>query len=148
MQPHYSGEARMKYIPKTNDTLVLRTDFSDEAAWESISAAILEPQGDFRAYVELVSDQEFDGVTAERLLSLFPEDPKRTFIFVVDRMALVHPDHPILVVDLYTEPGQTFRVIPSAMWGVENNLSICNMDFGEFVDAADQDGIFRGIPMN
>ena len=29
--------------------------------------------------------------------------------------------------------------------GVENNLSISNMDFYEFADNADADGIFRGF---
>jgi hypothetical protein len=57
-----------------------------------------------------------------------------------------HPDLPILVVDLYDDPGRTFRVIPSEMWGVENKLSIANMGFEEFADAVDGDGIFRGFP--
>jgi hypothetical protein len=39
-----------------------------------------------------------------------------------------------------------FRVIPSQMWSVENNLSIANMDFFEFADAVGDDGIFRGFP--
>ncbi len=67
-------------------------------------------------------------------------------MFIVDRIALTHPEHPILVVDLYTEPGRTFRVIPAEMWAVENNLSIVNMDFFEFADYVDQDGIYRGFP--
>jgi len=69
-----------------------------------------------------------------------------TFVFIVDHIALTHPDHPIQVVDLYTEPGRVFRVIPSEMWAVQNNLSIANMDFEDFADAVDQDGIFRGFP--
>jgi hypothetical protein len=32
------------------------------------------------------------------------------------------------------------------MWSVENNLSIANMGFEEFVDAADPNGTYRGIP--
>ena len=47
---------------------------------------------------------------------------------------------------MYDEPGRTFRVIPSEMWSVENNLSIANMDFAEFADAVDEDGVFRGFP--
>jgi hypothetical protein len=47
--------------------------------------------------------------------------------------------------DMYHDPGRTFRVIPSEMWGVENNLSLSNMDFFEFADAADEDGVFRGF---
>jgi uncharacterized protein DUF6924 len=32
------------------------------------------------------------------------------------------------------------------MWSVENNLSIANMDFDEFADAVDQDGVYRRFP--
>jgi hypothetical protein len=49
---------------------------------------------------------------------------------------------------LYTEPGRTFRVIPGEIWGVENNLSLANMDFAEFADSTDRDGLFRGFPEN
>ena len=136
----------MKPIPETENALVLRTDFSGDAAWESICAAIREPVGDFQAYVDFVSDPAYDGITTEQLLSLIPQGSTHTFIFIVDRVALSHPDRPILVVDLYTEPGRTFRVIPREMWGIENNLSIANMDFVDFAENTDHEGIFRGFP--
>ncbi|WP_435828452.1 DUF6924 domain-containing protein, partial [Nocardia testacea] len=41
--------------------------------------------------------------------------------------------------------GRTVRILPSQMWGIENNLSIANMDFQDFADAADPDGVFRGF---
>jgi hypothetical protein len=31
------------------------------------------------------------------------------------------------------------------LWGIENNLSIANMDFEEFGNAVGKDGIFRGF---
>ncbi len=136
----------MKQIPKTENSLVLRTDFSDEPAWESMCAAIRQTAGEFQAFVDFISDREYEGLTVEQLTTLVPQGSEPTFLFIVDRMALSHAEHPILVVDLYEEPGRTFRVIPSEMWGVENNLSISNMDFREFADAADPDGIFRGFP--
>jgi hypothetical protein len=125
---------------------VLRTDFSDAVSWESICIAIRESVGEFKAYVDFVSDPEFDDVSTEQLLSMTPQDFIRSFMFVVDHVAISRPDHPVLVLDLFTEPGRTFRVLPSEVWGVENNLSISNMDFAEFADAVDQDGVFRGFP--
>jgi hypothetical protein len=68
-----------------------------------------------------------------------------SFVFVVDALTVQHPEHPVLVIDLFAEPGRTFRVIPSSMWSVENNLSIGNMDFEEFADSVGADGIFRGF---
>ncbi len=138
----------MKIIPETNEALVLRTDFSNAAAWEAVCAAIQKPVGDFRAYVNFLSDPEYEGITTEQLLSLIPQNPYHTFIFIVDQVTLSQPDYPILVVDLdlYYEPGRTFRVIPSEMWGVENNLSLANMDFDDFADNVDPDGVFRDFP--
>ena len=49
------------------------------------------------------------------------------------------------MVDLWEQPGRTFRVIPTEAWGVQNNLPIANMDFSEFADRVDPDGIFRGF---
>ena len=75
--------------------------------------------------------------------SLIRDASDHSFIFIVDQGAFSHPENPILVVDLYAECSRTFRVMPSEMWGVENNLSIANLEFDEFVDAADPDGVFR-----
>lgn len=138
----------VKHIPETTDALVLRTDFSDAAAWKSVCAAIRNPVTQFLATVEFVSDPAFDGIPEDQLPSLIAEASNRTFMFVVDRTTLSQPEHPILVMDLYTEPGRTFRVIPSEMWSIENNLSIANMDFDEFAESADEDGVFRGFPQS
>lgn len=135
----------MKYIPDTDDALVLRTDFSNPPAWEAICAAIREPVGEFQAYVEFLSDPEYDGVTIEQVLAAVPDDYSHTFLLIVDHETMAHADGPVLVLDLDQERGRTFRVVPSEMWAVENNLSIANMDFEDFADAVDPDGIFRGF---
>jgi hypothetical protein len=142
-----SREAGVREIPETKNALVVRTDFSDATAWHALCAAIREPVGEFRfrAYVDFLSDPEYDGLAPDQLRSLMPK-PARFFFFIVDRVALSHPDHPILVLDLLDQPGRSFRVIPSEMWSVENNLSIANMDFEDFAKSVDRDGIFRGFP--
>jgi hypothetical protein len=78
-------------------------------------------------------------------VSISPVDQEPFFVFLVDRVALEHADRPILAVDLQFDPGHRFRVVPSAMASVENNLSISNMDFEEFSDCVDANGIFRGF---
>lgn len=126
---------------------MLRTDFSDEVAWKQVCVAILEPDPEFgfTANLELVSDPEFAGLTLELLASIVGKSATPSFVFLVDQTALSHAEHPILVVDLVHEPGRTFRVIPSEMWAAENNVSIANMSFAEFADAAGADGVFRGF---
>jgi len=79
-------------------------------------------------------------------LESIPPDYDHTFIIVADQMAVSHPNHPLLVLDLYERSGQEFRAIPSQIQSIENNLSVANMDFEEFAEAADEDGIFRGFP--
>ncbi len=107
-----------------------------------------EPQTDdgFRAYVECISDVSCDGLLPENVASVLPADSQRSFVFLVDSVAISNKEHPVLVVDLYENPGRTFRVIPSEAWGVENNLQLANMDFSDFAVSVDSDGVFRGFP--
>ena len=138
----------MKQIPETENPLVLRTDFSNQASWEAICAIIRKPVGifRFRANVEFVDDIEYADMTKHQLLELIPKDYSHSFIIVVDRTATSLPDHPLLIVDLYERSGREFRAIPSQVQGIENNLSIANMDFEEFAESVDESGVFRGFP--
>ncbi len=136
----------MKDLPDSANSLVVRTDFSDEAAWARICGEIEAPVGEFRAYVSFVSDPDFDGLSISALTSLGQRDPTRGYMFIVDRISLTDAEHPILVLDLADEPEPTFRVVPREMWSVENNLSIANMDWLDFADSVDADGVFRGFP--
>lgn len=139
----------MKHLSETENPLVLRIDFSSQAAWEAICAEIQKPVGifRFRANVEFLDNTEYKDITKEQLLGLVPQDYNHSFLVVVDQPAISHPDHPLLIVDLYRGFGNEFRAIPSQIQAIENNLSIANMDFEEFAEAVDEDGIFRGFPM-
>jgi hypothetical protein len=134
----------MRPIPETENALVLRTDFSSEAAWKDVQGAITAPVGDFEAHVTFVSDPEYEGIRKSDLLHAL-EGTVRSYLFVVDEKTLADTEFPILVIDLFEDHGRTFRVIPVEMWSVENNLSTGNMSFSEFADAVDDDGVFRGF---
>lgn len=138
----------MRELPKSHfdRSLLLRTDFSDENAWEALCEATRTPSRDgFVARFNLVSDAIFADIGIEELLEIQPNDAKHDFLFVADAECLANSEYPILVVDLYAEPGRSFRVVPSVAWEVENNLSIANIDFEEFADQADLNGVFRGF---
>jgi hypothetical protein len=135
----------VKKPPSSDTSLLLRTDFADDAAWAALCEAVQAPSEEgFQARVDCVSDPAYDGLSVAQLVALAADD--HAFAFVADRLALTHPERPVLVVDFRDEPGRTFRVIPREMWGVENNLSLANMDYHEFADSADADGVFRGFP--
>ncbi|MEU4216864.1 DUF6924 domain-containing protein [Actinoplanes sp. NPDC026623] len=136
----------MPIVPDTAGALVLRTDFSDDAAFEAVRAACetTSPEG-FGADLTFVSDRAFAGVTPEQVVAL-PKAGYSGFVFLVDDVTITAPEMPVVVVDLLHEPGRWFRVEPAEMWAVENNLSLGNMDFFEFADHADPDGVFRAFP--
>jgi hypothetical protein len=135
----------LKRLPPSNNSIVLRTDFSDQSAWDAIRAEIEKPVDGFYAYVMYVDDPEYDGLTKPQILELF-EDENYSFVIVADRRAMSDPEHPLLVIDLFDEHLQEFRTIPSGVQAIENNLSIANMDFEEFANAAGADGVYRGFP--
>jgi hypothetical protein len=138
----------MKQLPMTTASPVLRTDFSNQAAWKAICREIREPSDEgFEANVEFIDDPAFDKLSKEQLLTSLPKD-YHTFIVIVDQKAVSDDEHPLLVVNLYdglgSEVGEEFRAIPSAIQAIENNLSIANMDFADFAGAVDSGGVFRG----
>jgi len=132
--------------PVTANPVLLRTDFSDDAAWAALcKAAQALSVEDFWANIECFSDPSFDGLSVERVVALAGDRPGHAFAFLADRLTLTDPERPVLVVDLADEPGRAFRVIPSQMWSVENNLSLANMEYSDFADNVDPDGVFRGF---
>lgn len=64
---------------------------------------------------------------------------------MVDATTGGSPDHPILVINLGDDPCPSFHSTPAGVQSIENNLSIANMDYMEFADAAGDDGVFRGF---
>lgn len=137
----------VKPIPDTENTPVLRTDFLDQPAWEKIRSEIQKPVGIFRfiAYVDFIDDPEYANLTRDELLKRIPANYNHSFIIVVDHTALSNPEHPLLVIDLFDDAHQEFRALPSQIQGIENNLSIGNMDFEDFMTALGSDGVFRGF---
>jgi hypothetical protein len=134
-----------KALPSSNQSLVIRTDFSNDAAWHVVVSEVRQPVDGFYAYVDLVDDRAFDGLTVQELVEIGRDIPQ-SFAIVADRTTMESPERSLLIVDLLTEPGRTFRALPVHIQAIENNLSITNMDFREWADAADSDGVFRRYP--
>jgi hypothetical protein len=135
-----SGET----IPATSKTFVLRTDYSNDAAWESIKAKLcVSSDTELAPDLDFISDHAFADLAVENVRSLLPDNSDHPYCFIADRTALVEKDNPLLAVDLSKTP-KTFRVAASSLGEVENNLSIGNMSFSEFAKAAAADGMYRG----
>jgi uncharacterized protein DUF6924 len=134
----------MKPLPASGDAIVLRTSFSDPATWALVRAAIAAPVDGFVAYVQFVDDAAYANITKEQVMALFRDRDNAGFVIVADDATMTMAEHPLLVIDLGAEPGREFRAIPRAVQTIENNLSITNLDFAEFAEAVDADGVFRG----
>jgi hypothetical protein len=127
-------------------TPVIRTDFTDEAAWKKIQRDVSATYMlGFSANVRFIDDKQYDGLSGQELLQTIPGLDEYGCIFVADSTAMSAAEHHVLVLDPFNPDGNTFRVILSEAWGVENNLSLGNMDYSEFADSADPDGVFRGF---
>ena len=137
----------MKQLPQTKSPLVLRTDFSNQTAWEAIYAATQVPVGifRFRANVQFLDDINYAGISKDQILQLTSKNYNHSFIVIADQITMTHPEHPLMVVDLFEGSGRAFRATPSTIQAIENNLSIANMDFDDFAEAVGEDGVFRGF---
>jgi hypothetical protein len=143
---YYSGPVDPSQLPDTRAAPVLRTDFSDQAAWEAIRDEIQRPSPKgFKASVTFIDDRAYEGLPKDRLLAAVPQKYSHRFMFVVDTATVTTPDHPVLVINLRARSGTEFRAATSTIHSIENNLSIANMDFNEFARAAAKTGVFRGF---
>ena len=133
-------------LPRTEATPLIRTDFADEAAWRTLGTSLAAPTEDgFLPDLSFIDDDAYRDMAPDRLLDRVPEDFGHSILIVADRTALSSAELPLLVIDLWDEPGRAIRVVAGELWGIENNLSLANMDFYEFADAAEPDGVFRGF---
>lgn len=145
-------EIPLKSLPRTDDTLLIRTDFSDNSAWQALRREITTPNEDgFLANVHIVDDPAYRDVTTEEVVSLAPAGTD--LMIVADLTALTSPGMPLLAVlrneadnsDETEQDHEELRVIAKELRSIENNISIGNMDWEEFVDASERDSVFRGF---
>ncbi|WP_446219401.1 DUF6924 domain-containing protein [Micromonospora sp. IBHARD004] len=127
-------------LPQPEDltSLVLRTDFTDNAAWDALKAALVA--GDSYPNATFVSDPQYARVGVHALVQAdadADDDDKLTYLLLADSTTMADDEHPLLAVDLDDPPGRTLRVPPRWYAEVSANMSIANMDFADFADAAD-----------
>jgi hypothetical protein len=131
---------------------LLRTGFGDDSAWAELEEEIRESSTEYSDepydYLELIQDRAYEDLTKEQLLALVDDEFPHSFLVVADKTTLSDPEHPLLVIDLDEEEdryGREFRSTPEGLFSVAANLDLANMDFGDFADGVDDDGVFRGF---
>jgi len=135
-------------LPQPADltSLVVRTDFSDGTAWDALRSAL--DSADVYPHATYVDDPAYAGVSVGALVAaeaVTIDDDRAGHLFLADATTMADGEHPLLAVDLYAEPGRTFRLPPRWFPDVSVNLALANMDFADFADATDGSGTFRGF---
>jgi len=144
-------------IPDAADRpIVVRTDFSDDAAWRTVTTALKAPASDLLELDHIfVDDPLWAGARADEVRAAAPA-LNEGVVYLADATTMRAP-HPLLAVCTATgaetrwsflnEHRTEFRVLPGGLVDVSANLSIANMAFAEFaaMAVADPDGWYRGI---
>lgn len=150
-------------------TPLLRTDVTDDAAWQRVVAAVTaetdfgddlhEGDGGYVPNVEPVEAADLEGATAGSVAAAWDRH-KHGYVLLADersmREAAAGVDPTVVYVDLYATDedeeefgwvyGRSFRTLASVVASIEANLSEANMDFQEYADQADADGgVYRGF---
>ncbi|MFI6808087.1 DUF6924 domain-containing protein [Streptomyces luteogriseus] len=135
----------MDQLPCTLEALVVRTDFSTDGAWDAVREALCSPSKDgFLPNVALVDDRQYEGLGPDQVLDLFPAQYQHPLVVLADSVTVASNEWPLLAADLRAERRCWVRVVAAELWSIENNLSGANMDFDDFANAVDDDGVYRG----
>jgi hypothetical protein len=138
-------------LPQTGSVPVVRADFTNDHVWRQLKKEILRPTEDgFGAEVEFVEDPALSGLREGAIVAgyarAYPHRYRHPVLFVADDVAIAAPEHPVLVVNLNAGvETQPFRTLPRQVQGIQNNLSLANMDYIDFARSVGGDGVVRGF---
>lgn len=148
--------------------LVIRTDFTDEAAWRETAAELERSSlndGDPAESYAVVDAPELDGADTDAVLAAISAHgelwDQLSVVFVADSTTMRADHHALLAVTTMTredfdddedyeamvEFGREFRTVPSGVHSIHANLELANMDFEDFSSSAHEDpeGVFRSF---
>jgi hypothetical protein len=134
------------YDEETLDPLVVRTDFTDEDAWDRVVEELREPWMDYEPVAHLISDPRYADAPTERVLrdvrAALPGPRLPGAVFIADSTTMHETGHPLLAVSTEWdgEPFEEeeedfvtqFRLRPNAAVEISTNLNLGNMDFEDF----------------
>ena len=139
------SDGRVAGLPSTEASLLVRTDFSDDPAWERTRAASLRENDDgFRAHLHVVDDASLREATWQDLAQAVRALERHAWVLFVADAAALSGEHPVQVVDVSRAARPPFRCVASELWAVDSNLNLANMEWEDFADNVESDGVYRG----
>ncbi|MEU8777126.1 hypothetical protein [Streptomyces sp. NPDC048606] len=143
--------------------LVVRTDHGDEPSWRTVVAELTRPWGDggHEALVHVVDDRAWAGADVDDVLRAAAANEELSVVFVADAVTMASAHHALLAVTTVPAEeyenfeeyegihafGREFRTTPAGVHDIHANLSLGNMDFEEFAEAAHEDleKVYRAV---
>ena len=132
-------------IPESENFVLIRTAFSHELRWTELLKIAKNQPEPFTAWFAVLEDLSLNGSTVEQIVNDLPENYRQCALFIADERALLEDGFPCLVVGPLGEGLRPFRALARELPAIDANLSIGNMDYEEFEEATEADGIFRGF---
>ncbi|MFR0359242.1 DUF6924 domain-containing protein [Streptomyces sediminimaris] len=124
----------------TDYSPLLRTDFTDEVAWQALLDEIDTD------WLTVMHDPAHEGLSVPDLLALVLEGSAYPALVVADGETFSSKERTLLLVDVQEQPGRTFRAaVPDAFDSVLGNLAIRNQTFDDCLDSGSlgDDGVYR-----
>ncbi len=137
--------------------LLVRTDFSDEAAWASLLEELASDEFFQDADIHPVQDRGWEGADPDEVLAALPDLDRTDIFYLADRETMTQPGHPVLVVNTTLpaagpdyEPvegvSRSLRATAAALWSLHLNLEIANLSWEEYLPRpGSEDPVHRGF---
>ena len=133
-------------LPAGDDVPVIRTDFSDDAAWRDafarVSAEYRGDGDDVAVSMDMtpIDDRRYENLTPQQLALLVPPGAIWPMLVVADAQTMAAPRRHLLLVNLDEDSlVPTARATPPAVIEIAINLWLGNMDWEDFVGDPDYD---------
>ena len=133
-------------LPEGDDVPVIRTDFTDDAAWQDALARVTgeySTGGDGPPVsfpMTPIDDSRYRDLTPDQLRVLVPQGVDWPMLVVADAQTMASPRRHLLLVNLDEDSlGPIARATPAATVEMAINLWMGNMDWEDFVGDPDYD---------
>lgn len=124
-------------LPETEYAPLLRTDFTDDRAWQALLGEI---EGD---WVTVLADPGHRDLSVPELVGLVPDGSRYPVLVVADAVMFASAERSLLLIDVDEEPGRTFRTVLDAFQSAIANLAIDNQSFDDYLNSVDASGVYR-----
>ncbi|MBD0737262.1 hypothetical protein BGM09_28875 [Streptomyces sp. CBMA29] len=144
--------------------LVIRTDFSNEGAWQAIVTALAQPWGynsELESRTHIIDEPDWAGAASEAVIDALEGVDEVPVIFIADAVTMTSPHQALLAIDRSPEEDfldpiydreiidspspRELRSTPAGVHAIHANLTLANMDFSDYAEAAAEDptGVFH-----